>query len=171
MNANGRPPGAFVLDTNVFIEAYQRYYGMDLCPGFWECLIHNCQKTRLLSIDRVRNEIAEGDTLHDWVKQAPEEMFESTAELETVEAFSKMMAWVQNNETFLQRAKDEFASVADGWLIAYAEVHGLIVVTQEVFDPAVKKRVPIPNVCRQFDVPYVDTFSMLRSLEVSFGWL
>ncbi len=61
----------FLLDTNVFIEAYRRYYAMDLCPGFWECLEHYCQETRLLSIDRVQDEIIEGDTLDEWVKQAP----------------------------------------------------------------------------------------------------
>lgn len=143
---------------------------MDLCPGFWACLEHYCQETRLLSIDRVRNEISEGDNLDDWVKQAPDELFVSTAEEETVEAFRETMTWVQNYATFLQRAKDEFARGADGWLIAYAKVHGLVIVTQEVFKPDIKNGVPIPNVCRQFDVPYVDTFSMLRSLEVSFGW-
>lgn len=28
----------FVLDSNILIEAHKRYYGLDLCPGFWECL-------------------------------------------------------------------------------------------------------------------------------------
>lgn len=32
----------FLLDTNVFIEAHQRYYGLDLCPGFWDALRHFC---------------------------------------------------------------------------------------------------------------------------------
>lgn len=81
-----------------------------------------------------------------------------------------MMTWVQSHDSFRQGAKEEFARVADGWLVAYAQVHGLIVVTHEVFDPNIKKKVPIPNVCRQFDVPWLDTFSMLRSLEVRFDW-
>jgi len=29
---------AYLLDANVYIEAHQRYYGMDLCPGFWRWL-------------------------------------------------------------------------------------------------------------------------------------
>lgn len=144
---SGRPPETFVLDTNVFIEAYRRYYAMDLCPGFWQCLEHYCQKTHLLSIDRVRNEIGEGDELDEWVRQAPNKLFASTAEDETVQAFSKMMIWVQNNSNFKQIAKEEFARVADGWLVAYAEVHGLVVVTHESFDPNSQRRVPIPNVC------------------------
>jgi ribosomal protein L14E/L6E/L27E len=87
---------------------------MDLCPGFWECIEHYCQETRLLSIDRVRNEISEGDELDEWVKQAPDELFASTAENETVQAFGKMMAWVQNSGNFRQSAKEEFARVANG---------------------------------------------------------
>lgn len=160
----------FLLDTNVFIEAYRRYYAMDLCPGFWACLEHYCQEARLLSIDHVRTEISEGDALDEWVRQAPDELFASTADAEVIQTFGDMMRWVQSNENFLPRAKDEFARVADGWLVAYAAVHGFIVVTHEAFDPLTRKRVPIPNVCRQFNVPFLDTFSMLRSLEVRFGW-
>jgi hypothetical protein len=160
----------FLLDTNVFIEAHQRYYTMDLCPGFWKCLEHFCQESRVLTIDRVRDEISEGDALNEWVKQIPGELFAPTAEQEVVQAFSQMMAWVQGNGTFKLEAKDEFARVADGWLVAYAKVHGLTVTTQEVFNPNIQRKVPIPNVCQQFDVPYTNTFSMLRSLSVRFDW-
>ena len=44
----------FVLDTNIFIEAHRRYYARDICPGFWECLIHFALAEKLQSIDRVR---------------------------------------------------------------------------------------------------------------------
>jgi hypothetical protein len=30
----------YLLDSNVFIEAYRRYYSFDICPGFWDCLVH-----------------------------------------------------------------------------------------------------------------------------------
>lgn len=165
-----RPPATFVLDTNVFVEAHRRYYALDLCPGFWECLEHYCQEPRLQSIDRVRNEINEGDALDEWVRQASGAMFVSTAEENVAQRYGGVMAWVQGNDQFRPEAKAQFASGADGWLIAYAGVHDFSVVTQEVFDPNVRKKVPIPNVCRQFDVPYVDTFFMLRTLEVRFGW-
>ncbi|MBF0147506.1 MAG: DUF4411 family protein [Magnetococcales bacterium] len=26
----------YLLDSNVFIEAKNRYYAFDICPGFWE---------------------------------------------------------------------------------------------------------------------------------------
>ena len=29
---------AYLLDTNIFIQAKNEYYGFDLCPGFWDWL-------------------------------------------------------------------------------------------------------------------------------------
>ena len=78
------------------------------------------------------------------------------------------MDWVQNRSQFKQAAIKEFAAGADGWLIAYAQTHNAIVVTQEASAPEAKNRVPIPNVCRQFNVPYLNTFEMLRQLGVRF---
>ncbi len=40
----------FVLDTNIFIEAHRRYYGLDLCPGFWEALRYYARRGRVASI-------------------------------------------------------------------------------------------------------------------------
>ena len=28
----------YLLDTNIFIESKNRYYGFDIAPGFWEWL-------------------------------------------------------------------------------------------------------------------------------------
>ena len=160
----------FVLDTNVFIEAHHRYYAQDLCPGFWECLAHYCREKRVLSIDRVRDEILRPTPLVEWVNEAPSELFMSSAELPVIAAFTEMVNWVQRNGQFRPEAKAEFSEVADGWLVAYASVHNAVVVTQEVFNADVRKRVPLPNVCKQFDVAYRDTFEMLHELEACFDW-
>ena len=69
---------------------------------------------------------------------------------------------------YLQAAKQQFAGSADGWLIAFADVNGDIVVTHEVYDPDIKKRVPIPNVCLEFDVQCCNTFDMIRELNEQF---
>jgi|SRR5438477_9163972 len=47
------PPAIYVLDTNVFVQAHRRHYAFEICPGFWECLIHYHQTARIVSIDRV----------------------------------------------------------------------------------------------------------------------
>jgi hypothetical protein len=64
--------------------------------------------------------------------------------------------------------KTEFASVADGWLLAYAHANRMTVVTHEEFAPQAKRKVPMPNVCLEFGINYVNTFQMLANLNVKF---
>lgn len=44
-----------------------------------------------------------------------------------------------------------------------------IVVTLEKFDPQVRRKIPIPNVCQAFGVRFIDTFGLLRTLGVRLG--
>lgn len=166
-------PTTHVLDTNIFIEAARRYYPFDICPGFWSCLLHYSQTQRIVSVDRVWDEIQPGkDELTDWVTTTmTKSPFASTSTPEVVAEFGAMMQWVQNNNQFTVAAKSEFARVADGWVVAYAKAHDLVVVTHEVYIADVKKKVPMPNVCREFGVPYQDTFEFLRALDVRFDWI
>jgi hypothetical protein len=161
----------YVLDTNVLIEAHRRYYGFDLCPGFWTAIVRKHHENRVFSIDRVKQEIARGkDKLDKWAKlKAPDTFFKKTDGKPIIDQFGKMIEWVQGESQYAPEAKAAFAQAADGWLIAYAKAGELIVVTHEVYSPEAKARVPIPNVSRQFAVEYVNTFEMLRELGVQFG--
>jgi hypothetical protein len=47
----------YVLDANAFIQAKQKFYGLDFCPGYWQTLIWHQQQDRLCSIDRVQDEL------------------------------------------------------------------------------------------------------------------
>lgn len=160
----------YVLDANVFIEAARRYYAFDLAPPFWESLVHHAANGRLQSIDRVKQELERGkDELATWATAQFSEAFASTDEEDVIESYSEVMRWVQAQDQFSDAAKADFAAGADGWLVAYARSKGLIVVTHEVLDPRIRRKVPIPNVCEAFGVSYVDTFEMLRQLGVRFS--
>lgn len=160
----------YLLDANAFIEAKNRYYGFDLCPGFWDSLISQHGNKRVFSIDRIADELCEQkDEIEQWVNdRAPQTFFKKTEDQAVIDKFQEMTNWVFGQTQFLDAAKAEFASVADGWVVAYAAVNGLVVVTFEQYEPQVKRRVPIPNVCVEFDVEYVDTFAMLRDLGEKF---
>lgn len=162
----------YALDSSIFVEAKRRYYAFDLCPGFWDSLLWHQARGRLSSIDRIKKELDRGgDDLTTWVNSfMPETCFASTDDEEVVRWFGEMFAWVHAQPQFLSEAKAEFADGVDGWLIAYAKTKQLVLVTHEVFLPETRRRVPIPNVCRQFDVIFVDTFEMLRDFETRFTW-
>jgi hypothetical protein len=162
----------YVLDTNVFVQAHRRHYAFDICPGFWDCLIHHHVTGRIVSIDRVRDEILAGDALEIWAKaSAPLSLFAATADAAVVQNYVDMVHWVKANSQFNSEAKADFAQVADAWLCAYAKANAQhVVVTHEELSPQAKRRIPIPNVCQQFGVDYVDPFSMLKDLKVRFRW-
>jgi len=167
----------YVLDANVFIEAKNKYYGFNLCPGLWKALIAEHDSKRIFSIDKVRDELVrvshkpddEVDLLSDWARnKVPETFFQETQDQAIINVFQNFVTWVNSEPQFTPAAKAEFASAADAWLIAYAEVYGLIVVTHEEYKPDAKKTVPMPNICLEFNVDYVNTFEILEDLRVKF---
>jgi len=165
-------PPKYLLDANVFIQAARGYYAFDLAPAFWQALLEHASNGHLLSIDRVRDEIEQGkDDLAKWAGGTFHSWFASTGDNDVVQAYGRIMQWAQAQPQYSAAAKAQFADVrnADAWLIAYSQAKGCVVVTHEQPAPNAQNRIPIPNVCQAFGVPFVDTFAMLRALGVSLG--
>ena len=144
----------YLLDTNIFIESHKQYFPFDVSPGFWQALLLHHEKKRIFSIDRVKREIDEGDDrLTRWANEsAPKGFFKRTADHSVIDWYRQMVAWVSNHSHFTDAAKAEFASVADGWVVAYAKANGFVVVTLEKYNAQVRATVKIPNVCEEFGV-------------------
>jgi len=161
----------FVIDTSVFIEAYKRYYSFDIAPSFWNALVQHAESGHIISIDRVKQEMNsfhKEDELSKWANEHFVEWFEPTDKPEVISTYGHIITWAVQQDQYYDAAKNEFASAADSWLIAFAKTYNFTVVTHEQFDPNSKRRILIPNVCHAFNVPYVDTFDMLRCLGVKF---
>ncbi len=159
----------YLLDANVFIEAARRYYAFDLAPKFWDSLIQKASRGVIESIDRVKQELAKGhDELADWINGDFDQAFCSTNDTVVFECYAKLVTWVQSQGQFTEAAKADFASGADGWLVAYAMARERVVVTHEVPSADIKRKVPIPNMCDAFELEYIDTFKMMRDLGVRF---
>jgi len=155
----------------VFIQAHRRYYAFDIHPGFWKCLEHLFQERRIVSIDSVRDELLKGeDNLTDWTKRLLGHFYFSTENPSIVTKYKSIMDWLDREERYDKSARDQFADSADVWLISCAFAQNQILVTEEVYNAQIRKRVPIPNVARQFGVETVITFTMLRRLGIQFDW-
>jgi len=165
-------PRRYIVDSDVFITAKNLYYAFEICPGFWASVVHHHRNGRVYSIDRVRSEVLAGRKTEDlvqWVKNdLPVGFFLDTDEEKVASAYTDVMLWVQRSPQYFDNAKAQFATGADGWLVAYARVHDAIVVTNEQPRGEAKSRVPLPNVCEQFRVTYTNTFVMLKELAVQF---
>lgn len=66
----------YLLDANVFIEAARRYYGFDLVPQFWEWIMAAHDRGLVMTVQKVADEIAPGDDLHDWFSRLPSSFVE-----------------------------------------------------------------------------------------------
>lgn len=161
---------AYLLDTNTFVTAKNSYYAFDVCPGFWTSILVEHKAGNIVSIDRVKAEIVEGnDRLKRWVeKRVPATMFGKSNTSEIASSVSDIMNWVQTNG-FDQPGVKSFAAKADPWLIAYALQHGMELVTHEIYNANTRRKVPIPNVCKHFGVKCTSIFETLRVLQVRFG--
>lgn len=164
-------PATYLLDANVFIEASRRYYAFDLAPQFWRDLDRCARRGQVRSVDRVLDEINQvDDRLKEWANGEFKPWFEGTGEGDIVGAYARIMIWVQQKD-YAQRARDDFAraSNADAWVVACALARGYVVVTHEQLSINARKKIPLPNVCREFDVRCIDTFEMMHELGIALG--
>lgn len=167
----------YLLDANAFIQPKQKFYAFDICPGYWAALIALQRQGWVLSIDRVRDEIEEGnqdDDLWIWARDIfPPGGFADTRTPEVLDNYGRLQSWVAANTFYSDGARQEFAEEknADGWLVAQAmAVSGAVVVTLEDFNAEKRNKVPIPNLAAAFGVKTVTPFEMLRLLGVKLDW-
>jgi hypothetical protein len=163
----------YLLDSDVFIAAKNTYYAFDICPGFWAAVLREHANGRVFSVNRVRGELLTGSKEEDlvqWVSnQVPSTFFKNVDEGPVSAMYAQIMLWSQRHTRYSDAAKAKFATGADAWLVAYAKVHGAIVVTNEQPAPDSKREIKLPDVCVQFNLRPEGTFSMLRNLGVEFG--
>jgi len=161
----------YLLDTNIFIEAQNRYYASDICPGFWDWLDDANARGLIASIGEVYDELAgRGDQLAGWIEARRNTgWFLDVTDDATQTAFAEVVHHVESVPRYTRPNKDLFLDGADPWLIAKARTMQWAVATHEQFNEHTTK-VKIPNVCRNFDIASHNTFDILRNLQASFGW-
>jgi hypothetical protein len=162
--------GQYILDANVFLEAYKRYYAFDLCPGFWQSIKHHGAEGIAATIDKVWDQLQEGESLDEWKANSRGLLVLSTDEADILSAYGEVIRWAQKQTRFESAAKASFASDPDAWLIAFAKARKLTMVSHEKSEPNSKRIIKIPDVCKAFEIPYSNTFDMLRNLQVSYHW-
>ncbi len=155
----------YVIDANILITASRQLYPFDIMPGFWTQLLEK-GKNKLILLDKVKEELYRGsDDLAEWLQQHEDEFIQKDMnDNAVVSSYGQVIQSVMDSETYMEAAKADFASVADSWICAHALAKGYVIVTQETFEPNCKKRVKIPNVCREFNIQYVNLIQFLREI-------
>ena len=160
----------YLIDTNTLIDAKNRYYHFDICPGFWKAILTN---NNIKTIEMVIQEIKDGkDELKDWIIENEQIIKTKLIEIDNKiqQNFIEIADYVENNLKLPPISeKERFLSKADPWLIATAKEYDYTVVTQEQFiNDSKTKKIKIPNICTCFNVKYISLFDLLKQENIQF---
>jgi len=157
---------AYLLDSNIFIQAKNLHYGFDFCPAFWDWLIEENAKGTVYSIEKVANELVAGDdALSEWTKARSDGFF-LPVKPEMIPRMAVVSSWV-TRQAYTQGAIDTFVNVADYYLVVHALTTGDTIVTHE--KPAgSRKYIKIPDVCVGLGIRMMNPYEMLRTERARF---
>lgn len=163
----------YVLDSNFFIQAHRVSYPLDIAFSFWNKVKQLAEQGRIISIDKVKNELYEkNDALEAWCKaNLPEDFFKDSSHV--MSAYGQVSTWeISRNEHYLPNALNEFldADEADAFLIAYAlaDKTNRIIVTHELSNLNKKNKIKMPEPCNALGVSFCSTIDMFRRLGETF---
>lgn len=161
-----------VLDSNALIEAKNRYYAFDICPGYWDFVIRDFGRGNATSIIHVWDEIElGGDDLTTWMKGNldKKQFYDCAKDADVVTQYRVVSSYVTSAYAGKPNAISDFLepSVADPWLVAYALAYEGTIVTQETPKPSMKK-VSLVDVCDHFGVRHINMIEFLRAEKARF---
>lgn len=159
-------PQIYCLDTNVLIEAWQKYYSPKFCPSYWDVLNKLGTEEIIFIPETVFEEITRtDDELSSWLKESKIPIHgineNVTACLQSIYAKDPV------HKNLVDNIKSR--SLADPWVIAHALNEKATVVTKENKETALNtKRIKIPNVCDNMGVRWINDFDFIKELNLSF---
>ena len=163
----------YLLDTNIYIAFYERYYPQRNFPSFWEKLVQTFQQE--VVVPRV---VMEETKKSDWLNTYMTE----TCGVNPIDHRQYWKQWdevlknVRNNPVYNNEALDSpngwsKETVADGWLLAIAKEEKYVLVTEEIKNVNLYKGGPvrsakIPDVAKDIGVECIDRLEFFKRIEL-----
>lgn len=157
----------YCLDTNILIQAWQKYYSPKFCPEYWQVLNQLGDSNQIFIPEEVKDEILKtDDDLSLWIKECRIPIIKANQAV--IENLSKIYSANPLHKFLVDNTKAR--SLADPWVIAHAMTQNATVVTHEVkVTAASSKRIKIPNVCENMNIRCINDFKMIDELNIKFG--
>lgn len=144
---------SYCIDTNVFIDAGERYYPIDIVPGFWENVDGLIASGRMKAPEMLIEELErKDDAWRQWVYERKETLI-VPMDLPQIEAVRKVMA------VYAAEGIDANRIAGDPFFIALALANGLTVVTNEKPRRGGAK---IPKICAALGLPSIGLLDLMR---------
>jgi len=157
----------YCLDTNIIIEAWNKYYSPVFCSDYWKILSDLGKRNIIFMPREVYNEIyTKDDELSEWLKKSDISVHE-TDEI-VLENLVKIYKKNPIHQNLVQEEKGR--SIADPWVIAHSMKENATVVTKEnKIKNLNSQKIKIPNVCENMGVKWIDDYQMVKELEIRFN--
>lgn len=161
----------YLLDSNIFINAYNLHYHPSYCESFWAWLHNAHQLGCFHSIDKVKEELIKPVGSLDELSQSlraqmvPDEFFiSSLTDPEVIPNYAQLIAWAARHNHYNKEAKETFSDskYADAPLIATAMTYGYSIVTAEKSSPQSQKSIKIPDAANAHQVKCYTLNEILR---------
>jgi hypothetical protein len=155
------------LDANIFIEANNTFFNIEIAPSFWAWLETQLKAGVLRSSSLVYGEVlGKDDMLAKWARIRKGDAYWPEPDAEVQAAYRGISDYVDDKYKNSSPAKvGDFLAKADCWIIAHALAKGGTVVTRELKVDKASQTPKVPNVCEKFDVPFIHTLEMLKVLK------
>lgn len=164
----------FLIDTNSFIEPYNKYYSFDLAANFWKQLKYHFEAGNIVLLDMVKDEISKGeDDLSEWLNgiNILKEIDHRTSDI--LSNYGRVLQAIQDNPIYKETALENWSqeTVADAWLIATAINNNYTIITfekgQRIHNSNnMYKNAKIPDVAEDFGVKVADLYYLMRTLRI-----
>lgn len=164
----------YLLDSNIYLNFYERYYQYNYFPSFWKEL--NKIINEKVIIPRV---VIDEHYQNNWFKEWLSENFH--ADIVNHKNFVEEWGHVLNHVSTCGLYKDDALSsikgwahekIADPWIVAIAKSENLVVVTSELKNHNLNsihpsKSAKIPDVCNSLGVRCIDMNTFFKEIKLS----
>ena len=160
-------PLKYCIDTNVLIQAWQKYYSPRFCPDYWT-ILNELGNQGIIFIPQMVNEeiLRTDDELSKWLKKSNIPVL--IIDTKVTNLLKAIYAADPSHKNLVDNTKQR--SLADPWVIAHAINENAIIVTKEEKVNATNtSRIKIPNVCDNMKIPWINDFQFIEKLNIRFS--
>jgi hypothetical protein len=159
------------IDTSVLVQSRQKYHTRERLPQFWSWLADRVDDGSVRMPHYAWKEICKGtDWLAAWVKRRENTGLNSIPEPSVQEMYGKCADAIKAKWARVPHQWVKTLDGADLWVVVHAKASKGVAVSEE--NKAARHEtdsIKIPDVCKHFDVKWVDTFGMLDALRADFS--
>lgn len=150
----------YLLDTNIYVNAYERYYRNNYFPAFW-AKFAPIMNNHVIIPKIVRDEITKSDWFLEWLSENYQDGVINHKDYS--EGWQTILEYVRSCGLYTDKALSDQAkgwaqeNVADPWLIAIAKQDDLILVSDEtkianLGQGNLVSKAKIPDICDRQNV-------------------